>query len=170
MADDDTAIPFLATTTNTTNTTNDDSNSPNQQQPMTMDENIKHICTEVGIPNKSRLKLSQQYNINTTSDLLNIQSRILNKELDDLRQDIRENLLIVSEWMVNNPNVNIIDEFDEDLFNKLFKERRWAEEYICTALGMFCIDSCAYYVYFFCDNVHMIYIYIYMCSMYDIFI
>ena len=57
MADDDTAIPFLATTTNTTNTTNDDSNSPNQQQPMTMDENIKHICTEVGIPNKSRLKL-----------------------------------------------------------------------------------------------------------------
>ena len=135
MVVDDAAIPFLATTTNTT--TNDNGNAPPQQQTMTMDENIKHICTEVGIPNKSRLKLSQQYNINTTTDLLNIQSRILNKELDDLREDIRENLLIVSEWMVNNPNVNVIEVFDEDLFNKLFKDQRFAEEYICTALGMF---------------------------------
>jgi len=139
MADDDVAIPFLATTNTTTNTTMTNDNPPQQQQQTItmMDENIKHICTEVGIPNKSRLKLSQQYNINTASDLLNIQSRILNKELNDLREDIRENLLIVSEWMVNNPNVNVINEFDEDLFTKLFKERRWAEEYICTALGMF---------------------------------
>ena len=109
-----------------------------------MDENIKHICTEVGIPNKSRLKLSQQYGINTTTDLLNIQSRILNKELDDLREDIRENLLIVSEWMVNNPNVNVIDVFDEDLFTKLFKDQRFAEEYICTALGMLMFVDNAY--------------------------
>ena len=133
MADDDVAISFLVMTTNTT--TKADDNVPPQQQ-TTMDENIKHICTEVGIPNKSRLKLSQQYGINTTTDLLNIQSRILNKELDDLREDIRENLLIVSEWMVNNPNVNVIEVFDEDLFTKLFKDQRFAEEYICTALGM----------------------------------
>ena len=133
MAKDDAAIPFLATTS-TVRADNNDATTP-QQQTTTMDECIKHICTEVGIPNKSRLKLSQQYNINTTSDLLNIQSRILNKELDDLREDIRENLLIVSEWMVNNPNVNVLEVFNEDLFNKLFKDQRFAEEYICTALG-----------------------------------
>ena len=132
MADDDVVIPFLATT----NTKADDSNTPPKQQTKMMDKNIKHICAEIGIAPKATRRLSQQYGINTTSDLLNIQSRILNKELDDLREDIRENLLIVSEWMVNNPNVNVIEVFDEDLFTKLFKERRWAEEYICTALGM----------------------------------
>ena len=72
-------------------------NAPQQQ--ITMDECIKHICTEVGIPRKSRIKLSQ-YGINTTADLLNIQQRILNKELDGLREDIRDNLLVVAEWMV----------------------------------------------------------------------
>jgi len=153
MADDDTAIPFLATTTNTITKINDESNT-SQQQTTTMDECIKHICTEVGIPNKSRLKLSQQYNINTAADLLNIQQRILNKELDDLREDIRENLLIVSEWMVNNPNVNVIEVFDEDLFTKLFKERRWAEEYICTTLGMLCILCATFHIAY----VHMIYV------------
>ena len=132
MADDDAAIPFLAAT----NTTTINDNAPRQRQQTTsMDENIKHICAEIGIAPKATRRLSQQYNINTTSDLLNIQSRILNKELDDLREDIRENLLIVSEWMVNNPNVNVIEVFDEDLFTKLFKERRWAEKYIHIALG-----------------------------------
>lgn len=117
-------------------------NAPQQQ--ITMDECIKHICNEVGIPRKSRIKLSQ-YGINTTADLLNIQQRILNKELDGLREDIRDNLLVVAEWMVSNPTANVINEFDEDLFNKLFNDQRWAEKYISIALGTsyIVVQSCA---------------------------
>ena len=117
-------------------------NAPQQQ--ITMDECINHICTEVGIPRKSRIKLSR-YGINTTADLLKIQQRILNKELDGLREDIRDNLLVVAEWMVSNPTANVINEFDEDLFNKLFNDQRWAEKYISIALGTsyIVVQSCA---------------------------
>ena len=99
-----------------------------------MDEQIKHICDEVGIPRKSRLKM-EEYGVCTIADLLQVKERIQESQLNGLREEIREKLLVVAEWTHNNPDANAIEEFDEDVYDKLYKDQRWAEKYINIALG-----------------------------------
>lgn len=99
-----------------------------------MEACIKHICTEVGIPRKSRLKL-EECGVCTAQDLLKVRERIQSNELDGLREEIREKLLVVAEWLDGNPDADIIEEFDEDVYDKLYKDQRWAEKYIKIALG-----------------------------------
>ena len=99
-----------------------------------MDECIKHICIEVGIPRKSRLKL-EECGICTTKDLKNIIDRIQNKELERLREEVREKLLVVAEWLQSHPNADILEEFDEDTYDKLYNDQHFAEKYIRLALG-----------------------------------
>ncbi|KAL7540610.1 hypothetical protein ACHAXR_010249 [Thalassiosira sp. AJA248-18] len=99
-----------------------------------MDEQVKHICNEVGIPRKSRLKM-EEFGLCSIQDLSGVRDRIQRRELDDLREEVREKLLAVAEWRTKNPNADIIEDFDEDVYDKLYKVQRYAELYIRTALG-----------------------------------
>lgn len=93
-----------------------------------------HICDEVGVPPKSRQKMVE-YGLCTKQDLSSARERIQRKELDGLRTEIREKLLLVAEWINNNPEADILKEFDEDAYDLMYNNERWAEEYIKTALG-----------------------------------
>ena len=67
--------------------------------------------------------------------MLNVRQKIQANELAELREEIREKLLVVTEWMISNPDANIIEEFNENVYDKLYKDAQWAEKYIRTALG-----------------------------------
>ena len=99
-----------------------------------MDEQVKHICNEVGIPRKSRLKL-EEYGICTVEDLLQVKDRIQRSDLSELREEVRDKLLMVADWKLSNPDADVMEEFDEDVYDKLYKDQRWAKEYISTVLG-----------------------------------
>lgn len=81
----------------------------------------------------SHLLLSSTYVIHFS--IIKVRQRIQKKELDGLREEIREKLLIVAEWVHSHPDANITEDFDEDVYDKLYKDQRWAEKYIRIALG-----------------------------------
>ena len=99
-----------------------------------MDDELKHICDQVGIPPKSPRRMVE-HGLRTIDDLSSVHGRIQRQELDDLRLEVREKLLVVSEWRTRNPNANILEDFDEDVYDKIYKDQRWAEKYIKIALG-----------------------------------
>jgi len=85
----------------------------------------------------SRLKM-EEYGVCTIEDLLKVKGRIQKRQLDGLREEIRAKLLIAAEWKLSNPDANAIDDFDEDVYEKLYKNQsrvRFAKEYINLALG-----------------------------------
>lgn len=91
----------------------------------TMDECMKHICNEVGIPSIIRGRLEEQ-GVCTTDDLLNCI-----RELKGVRSDFCNQLLVVADWIQSHPDANIITDFN----GKVFADDRFAEEYIRDALG-----------------------------------
>lgn len=84
---------------------------------------MKHICDQIGIPIFSRLKL-KECGICTAQDILKVRDRIQNQELDNLHEEACEKLLVVSEWMQSHPDANMIQDFDWEVCDKLYKVQR----------------------------------------------
>ena len=95
----------------------------------TLDDTLKHICEQVGIPIFSRRKL-EECGIRTAQDILKVRDRIQNQELDDLHEETREKLLVVAEWMQSHPDANMIEDFDWKVCDELYKAQRWTDQYI----------------------------------------
>ena len=60
------------------------------------------------------------------------------RELDGLREEVRERLAMVAQWILDNPNADILNDFDESVYDKLYNDgqrARFAREYINLALG-----------------------------------
>ena len=82
----------------------------------------------------SRRKMVQ-YGICTLSSLKHIKERSQNGELDDLWEEIIKKLLIIAGWVENNPDANVFEEFDEEVYQKLYRNHKWVKKYIKYALG-----------------------------------
>lgn len=99
-----------------------------------MDRDIKHICAEVGIGRRTRARM-EEHGIVTFPDLMNIRDRIRKKEIDCIKEEIRNKLLLVVEWREKNVNADIIEDFDEDVLDKLEKDEAYADDFIRKVLG-----------------------------------
>ena len=77
----------------------------------------KYICDQIGIAAKSRVKI-EEHGIRTENDLLAVKSRIESGELSYLREEVRKKLIKVAEWRSCNLDVDIIQGFDEDVFEE----------------------------------------------------
>ena len=80
---------------------------------------FQHICREIGIPPKSRQKI-EEYGIRTLVDLLEVRTQLEkgNLKLLQVRDKYKENLANAAEWKIHNPDLNVIEEFDEDVFEE----------------------------------------------------
>jgi len=112
-----------------------------------MDDELKHVCNEVGIPRHSR-SIMIEHGLRTIDDLSSVQGLIQREELDDLRDETRESLLVVTEWLDKNPNANVLEDFNECVYDKIYKDHRWAEKYINLALGQpYCEENLKMFQY-----------------------
>jgi hypothetical protein len=84
-----------------------------------MDEKIKHICNVIGM-NAMSLERMVECGICTMSDLLQIRERIKTEAFNRLRTDVKKNLLLTIKWIENNPNADIVRDFDEQAFENIF--------------------------------------------------
>ena len=99
-----------------------------------MDRDIEHICAEVGIGRMTRARM-EEYGIVTLPDLMNIRDRIRKKEIDCIKEAIRNKLLLVVEWREKNIHADIVKDFNEDVLDKLEKDESYADDYIRKVLG-----------------------------------
>lgn len=80
------------------------------------------------------------YNILTVEDLKSVQARAERRELNELRKNVRHELVIASKWVKNNTTANVLDEFNEGVFDKFSKNEErveFASAYIQNDLGRF---------------------------------
>lgn len=75
------------------------------------------------------------HGLRSIDDLRTVRDRLQRKELNDLRDEVREKLLVVAEWLANNPQADVSEDFNEDIYDVLYKDQQWAEGYITMALG-----------------------------------
>ena len=99
-----------------------------------MDRDILHICAEVGIGRRTRARM-EDHGIVTVPDLMNIRDRIRKKEIDCIKEEIRNKLLLVVEWREKNMHADIIKDFDEDVLDKLEEDEAYADDFIRKVLG-----------------------------------
>ena len=86
-----------------------------------MDENIKHICNTIGMNAMSRARMVE-YGICTIPDLLQIREIIKTEAFNRLWTDVKKNLLLTIKWLENNPNADIVRDFDDQAFENIFTE------------------------------------------------
>lgn len=85
---------------------------------------MSYICTHViGIGPSTRARLIE-LGITQTSDLQDIRARCSKRELDHLRYEIRIKLVALAQWLEENPNRQVINELDEDVFYLYFEREK----------------------------------------------
>jgi hypothetical protein len=77
---------------------------------------LKHICEEIfTAKNQRQIK---KLGIKSIGDLLEVQLRISNGELTELRDNVKEKLVKVANWVSCNEGIDVITSFDEDKFEE----------------------------------------------------
>ena len=102
-----------------------------------MDKYIKHFCDELGIGRKSNKKL-EDHGILTLADLMKVPERIQKRELNGIREDVREKLVFAAEWKLSHPDADFVEDFSEDYYEEWYNAKmrgRIAEKYIKRELG-----------------------------------
>ncbi len=89
--------------------------------------NIQHIYREIGLTSKKKRNLLENFQINSLHDLASFKTRMENGDFESLqnkegikeslRMSVEETLLKASEWIRRNPEVDVIKEFDEDVWD-----------------------------------------------------
>ena len=54
------------------------------------------------------------------ADLIQVKERMKKRELDGLREEVQERLAMVAQWILDNPNADIFEDFDESVYDKLY--------------------------------------------------
>jgi len=86
-----------------------------------MDENMQHICNAIGINAMNRARMVE-YGICTIPDLLQIREQIKMETFNRLRSDVKKNLLLTIKWIENNQKADIMQNFDDEVFEKLYND------------------------------------------------
>ncbi len=85
----------------------------------------KRLCSEIGFRVKKRRQIAAEYGIRNLDDLLHLKSRLGNGELRSMAEEIKQKLLLAAVWRRRNPEVNVMEDFDEDVWDdwvKSFKD------------------------------------------------
>lgn len=77
---------------------------------------FQHVCGEIGVPSKSRTKIEGN-GILTIDDLLKVKFRVEKGEMDAIKDEVKEKLIVAAEWFVRYPDEGI-ESFDEDVFEQ----------------------------------------------------
>jgi predicted RecB family nuclease len=90
-----------------------------------MDEEMTHICKDcvAGIGPMSREKLVN-LGVRTVRDLMLVRTRSQAGELDSVRREVREALVMAAEWITNNAEADILRDFDEDKYQEIYAVRK----------------------------------------------
>ncbi len=86
-----------------------------------MDESMQHICNTLGINAMSWAKMVE-YGICTIPDLLQIKEQIKMETFNRLRSDVKKNLLLTIKWIENNQKADIMRNFDDEVFEKIYND------------------------------------------------
>ena len=86
-----------------------------------MDESMQHICNTLGINAMSRAKMVE-YGICTIPDLLQIKEQIKTETFNRLWSDVKKNLLLTIKWIENNQKADIMQNFDDEVFEKIYND------------------------------------------------
>ncbi len=78
---------------------------------------FKRLCSEIGFRVKKRRQIATEYDICNLDDLLQLKSRLENGELRSMAEDIKQKLLLAAVWRRRNPDVNVMEDFDEDVWD-----------------------------------------------------
>ena len=82
----------------------------------------KHICTELGLSSKKKLRLiNDEYGIRNPDDLLRLESRLENGDLGSMEVEIKKKLLVAAEWILKNPGVVVSEHFCSDVWDDWVK-------------------------------------------------
>jgi hypothetical protein len=77
---------------------------------------LKHICEEI-FTSKNQRKI-EELGIKSIGDLLEVQLRLSNGELSELKDEVKEKLVKVANWVSCNEGIDVITSFDEDKFEE----------------------------------------------------
>ena len=84
-----------------------------------MDESMQHICNTLGINALNRSKMVE-YGICTIPDLLAIKEQIKSETFNRLWSDVKKNLLLTIKWIEYNQTADIMRDFDDEVFEKIY--------------------------------------------------
>ena len=106
-----------------------------------MDDEIRHFCDAV-LLNRACGKKLEEIGICTVQDLMAIKEKIERGELfrdmksvpNGFKAMARDALLAIIEWREMNPDTNIKDDFNDEVYDKFILDRDFVETYI-DALG-----------------------------------
>lgn len=87
----------------------------------------KRVCSEIGFRVKKRRQIATEYDICNLDDLLQLKFRLENGELRSMAEEIRQKLLLAAVWRRRNPEVNVMEDFDEDVWEDWVKSCKDAE-------------------------------------------
>ncbi len=79
-----------------------------------------------------------KYGITSVEALHSVEERASRLELDGLRTELVQTLIIASEWIRDNPTYDILGQFDEEKFEEICtkrKHRNYVKDYIKDCLG-----------------------------------
>lgn len=116
----------------------EDADKAPEDQPSSgqIDRYMKHICEQVSVLHTRRQL--EHYKLFSLADLAMVKARAEKGELTRLSKEVINNLIIAADWIAKNPTSDIIDEFDKEVFDKLYQDYhcgRFARDYINHALG-----------------------------------
>jgi hypothetical protein len=91
-----------------------------------MDDSVNHICNVIGVNGMTRSKMVQ-CGISTIDQLMAIREErnegsLRYKHEGGIRSDVFNNLLLAVKWMKENPGKDVMDNFTDDVFDKLFMD------------------------------------------------
>jgi hypothetical protein len=69
----------------------------------------------------SRAKMVE-YGICTIPDLLQIKEQIKTETFNHLWSDVKKNLLLTIKWIENNQKADIMRDFDDEVFEKIYND------------------------------------------------
>lgn len=96
-----------------------------------MDEDLRHICSVLGIGRKTRQRL-ENVEIYTLDHLLGAEERFQEREFGELTEMQNYRLLVAIDWRKKHTDANILEEFEVDMFEEYEEEydKRKKEEQI----------------------------------------
>ena len=99
-----------------------------------MDDILSHACIEIGIAPSNRKSLENS-KILSVEDLCNNEGSLINGECCRLDKIRVESLLIFIRWLKQNPNADIIKDFNQNVFDEFQHRGADIDEYIRKGLG-----------------------------------
>lgn len=91
---------------------------------------LKHICEEIfTVKNQRQI---EKLGIKSIGDLLEVQLRISNGELSELKDEMKEKLVKAASWVSCNKDKDVMTSFNEDVFEEFFRNNAAAKETLIT--------------------------------------